>query len=388
VSDDLDLLRGLAAVAVLIYHVRYRFFYDYANLSQPDWAAKGFYALTSFGHDAVIIFFVLSGYFISSSVLRDAALGRWSWTIYTINRLARLYVVLLPGLLLTLCWDRLGLWLFPNAPVYTGAPQSWIHDFFPVQPRLQPDVVFGNASFLQTILVPPLGSNEALWSLSYEFWYYVLFPLAYFAWRAKSEKTIAGAALVAGLLWFVGVPIAIYFPIWLMGAAVCVAPMVPKWMRTHPRAVALAAMLLFVLVVAITHTRTFGSWAGGSQIARDYVTAVVFTVVLYVLLHNRAPSRVDLYQAIARTLSGFSYTLYISHLPILVFIRAAWSRSPLDATWQNMGLALVLALICLGYAYAIARLTEARTDRARKALTRVISSISPVSKLTLPTARL
>src|SRR5689334_8152514 len=31
VSDDLDLVRGLAAVAVLVYHVRYRFFFDYAD---------------------------------------------------------------------------------------------------------------------------------------------------------------------------------------------------------------------------------------------------------------------------------------------------------------------------------------------------------------------
>ena len=35
-----------------------------------------------------------------------------------------------------------------------------------------------NAFFLQTIVGPTFGSNGPLWSLAYEWWYYVLFPLA------------------------------------------------------------------------------------------------------------------------------------------------------------------------------------------------------------------
>jgi peptidoglycan/LPS O-acetylase OafA/YrhL len=86
----LDLARGLAAAAVLIYHVRYRFYFDYADLRNPDWFCKFFYAVTSYGHDAVVIFFVLSGYFISASVIRDCAKDRWSWRRYAVSRLTRL----------------------------------------------------------------------------------------------------------------------------------------------------------------------------------------------------------------------------------------------------------------------------------------------------------
>jgi peptidoglycan/LPS O-acetylase OafA/YrhL len=44
--------------------------------------------------------FVLSGFLISSTVLRSQVSGDWSWRDYAINRSIRLYVVLIPGLLL------------------------------------------------------------------------------------------------------------------------------------------------------------------------------------------------------------------------------------------------------------------------------------------------
>ena len=210
VSDDLDLIRGVAAIAVLIYHVRYRFFYDYADVQNANWISKFFYGITSFGHDAVIVFFVLSGYFISASVLRDGAKDRWSWKRYSVSRLTRLYLVLIPGLLLTLFWDGLGLKLFSDSPVYTGAKQPWINDFYPIANCINVKTVAANAMFLQTVVEPPLGSNVALWSLSYEFWYYFLFPLAVLAviWPTSKAKSLASLALAAIVLTCLGARIA------------------------------------------------------------------------------------------------------------------------------------------------------------------------------------
>ncbi|MFP6614512.1 MAG: acyltransferase family protein, partial [Pirellulales bacterium] len=99
-SERLDWIRGIAAFAVLIYHIRYRFFFDYSEVPHTL-STNLFYTLTAFGHDAVMVFFVLSGYFISESVRRDCKKGRWSWIRYLTNRVTRLYVVLIPCLLLT-----------------------------------------------------------------------------------------------------------------------------------------------------------------------------------------------------------------------------------------------------------------------------------------------
>jgi peptidoglycan/LPS O-acetylase OafA/YrhL len=386
VSDDLDLVRGLAAFAVLIYHVRYRFFYDYADVHAPNVLGKLFYSATSFGHDAVIIFFVLSGYFISASVLRDAVKQRWSWGRYAVSRLTRLYLVLIPGLLLTLFWDRLGLWLFPEHPIYSGQA-TWINDYFPVAQRISPRIFAANLGFLQTVVAPPLGSNEALWSLSNEFWYYVLFPLAWFAlvWPTRWLKSIVGLLIFAAILWYVGIShnrgIADYFPIWLLGTAVCVLPPIKRWQRNYGGWFTAAALGLFCVVLATTHVGAVKQLLRESQLAIDYFTGVSFALTLYVLLHNQLPvangqssATSGAYAKLARGLAGCSYTLYLTHLPILVFIRGAGTAEPWLPDGYHMVLAFLLTVLCLGFAFGIAKVTEARTAAVRDYFLRRLSS--------------
>ena len=128
-SAWLDMIRGTAAMAVLIFHVRYMFFRDYSELSEKGLTAKLFYVATAFGHDAVIVFFVLSGFFISRSVIQSFQGTGTGWKSYLLSRFTRLYVVLLPALLITLLCDSLGLFAFPDHVIYTGQPQSWKHAF-------------------------------------------------------------------------------------------------------------------------------------------------------------------------------------------------------------------------------------------------------------------
>src|SRR5262245_43740160 len=95
VSVHLDVIRGVAAVAVLGGHIRGLFFAEYNQLAaHPLWVTV-MYGVTSLGHQAVMVFFVLSGFLVGGSVLKN--LDNWSWRDYLINRLTRLYVVLLPA---------------------------------------------------------------------------------------------------------------------------------------------------------------------------------------------------------------------------------------------------------------------------------------------------
>lgn len=367
-SDHLNLIRGLAAIAVLVYHVRYRFFFDYADVGHPGLLQKSFYALTSFGHDAVMIFFVLSGYFISSSVIRDCRAGQWSWSKYLTSRFVRLYVVLLPGLILTLFWDKLGLYFFSSNPIYSGEPRPWHHDFFSVSARLDFSAITANLCFLQTILAPPLGSNEPLWSLSYEFWYYLLFPCAWLALFGKSvpwwKRGIYLALCGAGLL-FVGKNIARYFPIWLLGTVIYLLPHVSLPAR-RSKMLSAAAVLFFCGMLSLMHLSAIKSALANSIVAMDYVTGASFALLLYQMLDNRAPSTRGRYADFSRTIAGFSYTLYVVHMPLLVFVRAAVLP---DQPWYpdvgHMAAAAVLTLIALIYALLIARVSEARTDSFR-----------------------
>lgn len=117
-SVHLDALRGLAALAVFWGHLRALLFVEFNAVDRKSAGVKAAYFLDGFGHLAVMVFFVLSGYLISASVIRAHAQGRWSWSWYGLNRATRLYVVLIPALLLTVVWDQAGMRLWGSGTVY------------------------------------------------------------------------------------------------------------------------------------------------------------------------------------------------------------------------------------------------------------------------------
>lgn len=368
-SSHLDVIRVAAAFAVLIFHVRYRFFLDYADVDSKSLLAKCFYVITSFGHDAVMVFFVLSGYLISGSILRDRQLGRFTWTRYGLNRLTRLYVVLIPGLLLTIFWDGLGLQLYPTNPVYTGAKTSWKQDYFDVRERLTPEVIAGNLLFMQTIVVPPLGSNAPLWSLAYEFWYYLLFPLIYVEiiharnWKGRLASIATGLTVAV----FVGKSIILYFPIWLMGGFLCVVPRCTALFRANMFKVALvmSAMLCAVAIFS-GHLAAVKTYFGPSTIAADYATSIAFTMFLYVVMHDSRSESDNAYSRFARRAAGFSYTLYVVHIPLLIILRAALiSGRPWEPRLLYILAAIPLTVVGLVYASVISSVSEARTAEVR-----------------------
>ncbi len=72
-SIHLDAIRGVSALAVMLYHLRGLFFVDYPFLTNKTLFWKALYAVTGYGHQAVIVFFVLSGYFIGASVMESVS---------------------------------------------------------------------------------------------------------------------------------------------------------------------------------------------------------------------------------------------------------------------------------------------------------------------------
>ena len=214
----LDGLRAVAALLVVGDHLRNMLFVDYPQLPLPRrWAAMP-YLLTSAGHGAVVIFFVLSGYLISGTVYRAMDRGQWRWSTYLTHRLLRLWIVLVPGLLLCVLWDGLGLRLHHAPLLYGGA--NYNHLTVAVRPQLSLGMLMGNLCFVGGLHVPTLGSDGALWSLAFEFWYYLLFPLGFALWLRKDtlQKRFWTVAALAGAAVMAGWGVLGMFPVWLLGA--------------------------------------------------------------------------------------------------------------------------------------------------------------------------
>jgi peptidoglycan/LPS O-acetylase OafA/YrhL len=362
----LDAIRGTSALAVMLYHLRGLFFVDFPYLANKSLPVAGLYAVTGYGHQAVMIFFVLSGYFIGTSVMVSVSGQEWSWRAYLVSRITRLQLVLLPALVLGALWDRIGMRISQAAPIYFGS----LYKFYgpSVALRSTIPVFLGNLFFLQSIVSPVFGSNTPLWSLSYEFWYYILFPALILAASAyvRTRMRILYACLASFLLWFIGPLISLYFLIWLGGAFLGRIQASPRF-KFKFKSLPYWTGLLFLGALAWSRTHRFSS-----DLLTDYVVGFCFALWLYALLLGTREDVSPVYEFGARKLAGFSYTLYLIHLPALILLRGwlnprgNWLPDPLHLVY-----AFGIALLILMYAYCIAEFTEGRTGSVRRRLLRI-----------------
>lgn len=364
-SEHLDLIRGISAWAVCIGHLRNLFFVDYESINNKNIFIKILYLITGFGHEAVVVFFILSGFFISASVLRSISENRWNWSNYLLVRLARLYVVLIPALLLTVFFDLLGMYFSNAGGIYSG--QSLMGNIvnFNVADRLTINNFLANLLFLQRIFSPTFGSNSPLWSLSYEFWYYMIFPLLVLSF-ASQKKKVKAFSLIATLflLWMVGEIISIYFLIWLGGAFLHFSSKFQ--LKGNLKYIALGVSgIVFLAVLGAVRLKLLP----GSEVLSDFVLAIFFGFFLYAILQDRSRNTSELYKKVSHKIAGFSYTLYLVHLPLLVFCNSLLLK---DQRWQpeafNLSIGLGIFVFVIIYAYLISLVTEAQTEKVRSKL--------------------
>lgn len=367
----LDALRAVAALLVCLGHWRYFFFIDYPQL--PHHRAWFFlpYLMCTMGHQAVIVFFVLSGYLVGGHVLRALDTHQWSWTEYLVHRSVRLWIVLLPALALGGILDFAALHFHLAPALYAGQVAN--HITFNVHDTLTWKALLGNSLFLQTIATPAFGSNGALWSLANEFWYYLIFPLGLLAVRGPygiARRILMASACVA-ICYGVGPGIVSLLPVWLLGALLAILPVwrTTAWMRW----LALAIYCPFFAAVSREGiTRAFPP---------DYALGLATFALLYVLLGAREPATGRWYERPSRTFAGFSYTLYLVHTPMLMLLTALLAG---ESRWlpdtKHLAIAFAVLLFVIGYAYVVARATEFRTAHLRAWLTQRLPHRATVSK--------
>lgn len=361
--------RIIAAVLVVVSHIRPLFFVDYSQSDSNDAGTQALYAVTSIGQQAVIVFFVLSGYWVGGSVIKGLSRGTFSASRYAIARVTRLWMVLLPAIVLTQVVDRVGAALAPNSDIYSGSDAY--HTVIPVNgplATLDPVTSLGNILFLQDLHVASLGSNTAMWSLAAEFWYYLLFPAALIVvWRGIPLVARLGSAfvLVGGLL-VVALPtqadpteVMALFPAWILGAIVA-------WQRTRvssmlermPASPLMAVQILAVLAVigaAIVDSRS-------GSLPTTYLLSIV-TAGLIALLVNDVRSRAAKRALAPLSWSAeWSYSRYATHLPVVALL-AAVIVPQASARWQMSPASFVLLLLILLVPIAVGMLFYSFTER-------------------------
>ncbi|MCA9895347.1 MAG: acyltransferase [Anaerolineae bacterium] len=372
-SFYLDLTRWIAALAVVMGHFRSYMFINAGGVENNNILTRIFYFVTGFGHEAVIIFFVLSGFLVGGKALSNVNAGKFNLKTYSIKRFSRIYLVVFLALPLGAALDLIGMHYFNQAGMYNGTYSFQLGSpVFSAQMQLTPSVALGNLFMLQTVTVPPLGTNLPLWSLANEFWYYILFPLclSIILWRSEIFNPIISSILIIVLILFLPNKIVLYFTLWLLGVVIAFI---------H-RSLVKPRILSFGLFFASLLFARFGIFPG--WFFSDLVVAGTFALTINALVN--AESRVVKNQRVNKlnqTLSGFSYSLYAIHYPIMVLMITAIEDLRGNAFSQQPSLSVYLLYVLLiSVVYVIAfffsRLTEANTVRFRNLLFRLTSGKS------------
>ena len=312
----LDALRGFAAIYVLVGHARWLLWegYEFGYMTHPGtYSAFNkilmyFFSCFKFGNEAVLFFFVLSGFVIHYSVSRRIDKeGSFKPGDYLLKRVKRIYPPLLIAILITFIADRAGLAM--RLPVYfSQTPYPSINEN--IHPQLTLPVLFGNLFFVQKIYTPVWGTDGPLWSLMYEWWFYMLYIPLIIAFR-KNKYLLTGIVVI---VWFLNLsfgaalPLLLhnvlnFFIIWFAGLLLADTLL---YKTISPKIVA-----LFLLLI------TGGALAGNYAIIGKEIILTVFIVIfLYLALTT------SLFDFIKRfeKLGSFSYTLYAVHFPLVCFM--------------------------------------------------------------------
>lgn len=343
-SIYLDLVRFTAAWLVYLWHSNNRL------LTAESPLASGY------GHSAVIVFFVLSGFVIA--YVTDTK--ERTWTRYAASRLSRVYSVAVPAVVVTLVLDSIGRPLYPELYAYP-------YDHFVV--RTLASLAMLNEIWLVSITS---FSNVPYWSIAFEFWYYVLFAASVFVPPRHRPWALLACAL------FVGPKILLMLPIWWAGVWLYRWP----WLRqiSAPFAWCLVALSLLGIVgyhglevyklpaawtEATLGTALYRNLTFANQFIGDYFLAFL-VFCNFAAMRRLAEHLSALFLPVERPVrwaASYTFTLYLLHQPVLLFWAAVIRGQPSQPQywWSVAGLS-ALTIVVIGH------LTENRREGLRRGL--------------------
>ncbi|MCX7554300.1 acyltransferase [Marinicella sp. S1101] len=334
--QNIQFLRGAAALAVVFYHLAPHFF------NTNHLMEKMHLFMVQFGYAGVDVFFVISGYVIWISTYGNQSKKTPSEFAY--KRAARIY---------------LGYW--PYYLITTALVAYFAADKFSSVNML--------GSFFLTELTIPHLILQVAWTLSFELYFYLLFTICLFLSVNDCKRVLMGFALLIVLVQAYGILVMdvyslsnlpttssvftfFFSPFCLqflagVGVAIFFENHRVKYLKTG----LLVAALVFVFTLWYQHD----ALDEGHYLSMGYYAPVrvllfglVAVVVVALLVEAEKRGRLVM-PKLGKLLGDASYSLYLSHIPILfVFTQIGmitWGRT---SEWHHLlALVIIVATIAI-----------------------------------------
>lgn len=375
VSRFIETARWIAAFIVGLFHVAGILYVLGPIVGAPALSPPFLFLFLpsyAFAHEAVVVFFVLSGFLVGGAVIQRSRKAAPWLADYAVDRTVRIYIVLLPVLAVCGALDLIGAHVFRSLGVYQSS--FYTQTFSPL-------LVVTNILNWQGIWFAPFGTNQPMWSLGMEYWYYATFAFVVLPFAPAISAYPARRRAVAGL---VGLAmIAAYaaggsyflfgFALWFIGALVRIAP-VPL---VRSRALSLAAFLLASVAARLFVPDAALPTAPWKYIV-DGVETLLFANLLLTLRFDTSEGFRFCRLNFHRRLAAFSYTFYACHMPVAISLYCAclylfgdaWRRAIASPAYYAIYVVLVAGVTAV--AYTLARLTEAHTAEVRAWARRIL----------------
>lgn len=306
-SNTLNLMRWLAALMVVVGHLRSFLFVEYNFVENKTIFIKIFYFITGFGHQAVMIFFVLSGYLVGGAVIRkyrEKKLNNEYVKSYFIKRFLRIYIVLIPALIIGFTLDNYGYNLFPQ--LYINAYNISAMNFNAYENN-NIQILLGNIFNLQTIFVETLGTNGPLWSLANEWSYYILCILLFIN---KWTRLLFLSIIV--VLVILNDNIVFYSIIWILGSGIV---LIKKQLLNK-------YIALFLLLCTLIISR---------KIHGFYIDLTLASIIgLFINSLQFTIQNAKYFKKTNHIMAEFSYSVYLFHFPFFVFFISYFHREDIN----------------------------------------------------------
>jgi peptidoglycan/LPS O-acetylase OafA/YrhL len=203
-----------------------------------------------------------------------------------------------------------------------------------------------------------------LWSLSNEFWYYLLFPMGMLAIRYGTDvrSRLAYGVGIAAVFWLIGLSSSILFLTWLAGAALSSLPRrIP--VRHANWAASLAGLLFVIFFLEVKKLHL-------PLLLGELVVAIAVCALIYTLKCQTTPCNSFFYSRIASWSSKISYSLYLTNQPFLILgcalLYTPWKMAPITPVLLSKYLLDCVAAIA--WATLVYQLFESKTDVVRSAV--------------------
>ena len=325
--NSLQVLRGLAALAVVAFHTSHSFFSN-ANY----WPDTPFAGVFEFGDHGVEVFFVLSGYIIFAAHRRD--IGRGSVATYARKRVARIFPAY---------WVLLALLI----PVLLAVPSLG---------EASARTPMALLSSVTLVHVASMGSVVSVaWSLFHEILFYTMFAVLIAhrragcillgAWFLASVVSIPFVGELDRIAEFYASPLHLLFGMGMATAWLC------NRRLPAPRLI-LAAGVASLLAVAVTtgahDNASQMTGPGDALVALAYGLASALVIAGLVQLEQRG--RAWMPRSLV-AMGGASYSIYLVHVAVLSVLAKLLHHLPVAVPHAAIFLAMGGAAVLAGILY-------------------------------------